>query len=102
MLKKVIKIDESYTTQVCCKCGMRKKRSLSERNFFCNCGNKMDRDLNSSVNIMTKFLYLKILLHKPSWTEESFLRKWNGFTAINSLFRSKSENGLAESIILQR
>ena len=39
--KKVIKIDESYTTQVCCKCGLRKKRLLSERNIFCNCGNKM-------------------------------------------------------------
>jgi len=98
--KKIIKIDESYTTQVCCLCGMKKKRSLSERDIFCNCGNRIDRDLNSSINIMKKYLYEKRsedLLHQPSLNEESFLRKWNGFTTINSLFRVRSKDGLVGS-----
>jgi putative transposase len=101
--KRIIKIDESYTTQTCCKCGLKKKRSLSERTIFCNCGNQLDRDLNSAVNIMKKYLYLKhaeSLLHQPSVYEESFLRKWNGFTMINSLFRSRSKEGLMGSPLL--
>jgi putative transposase len=101
--KRIIKIDESYTTQVCCSCGMRKKRSLSERDIFCDCGNQIDRDLNSAVNIMKKYLYLKhadSLLHQPSVYEESFLRKWNGFTMINSLFRTRSKEGLMGSPLL--
>ena len=101
--KRIIKIDESYTTQVCCSCGLKKKRSLSERHIFCTCGNQIDRDLNSSVNIMKKFLYLKqseSLLHQPSVYEESFLRKWNGFTMINSLFRIKSKEGFIGSPLL--
>ncbi|MHA1672732.1 MAG: zinc ribbon domain-containing protein [Promethearchaeota archaeon] len=98
--KRITKIDESYTTQTCCKCGLRKKRSLSERVIFCSCGNKIDRDLNSAVNIMKKYLYIKqseALLHQPSVYEESFLRKWNGFTMINSLFRTRSKDGLMEA-----
>ena len=101
--KRLIKIDESYTTQVCCSCGLKKKRSLSERNIFCTCGNQLDRDLNSAVNIMKKYLFRKhsdFLLHQPSVYEESFLRKWNGFTMINSLFRSKSKEGLMGSPLL--
>ncbi|MHA1673335.1 MAG: zinc ribbon domain-containing protein [Promethearchaeota archaeon] len=42
---------------LCCSCGLRKKCLLSERDIFCNCGNRMDRDLNSAVNIMKKYLY---------------------------------------------
>ncbi|MHA1452340.1 MAG: RNA-guided endonuclease InsQ/TnpB family protein [Promethearchaeota archaeon] len=101
--KRVMKIDESYTTQVCCRCGMKKKRSLSERDIFCNCGNRIDRDLNSAINIMKKYLYLKqseSLLHQPSVNEESFLHKWNGFTMIHSLFRTKSKDGLMRNLLL--
>ena len=101
--KRLIKIDESYTTQVCCRCGLRKKRSLSERDILCNCGNQMDRDLNSAVNIMKKYLYLRhseALLHQPSVNEESFLRTWNGFTMIHSLIRTRSNDGLMGSPLL--
>ncbi len=101
--KRVIKIDESYTTQVCCKCGLRKKRALSERDIFCTCGNQIDRDLNSAINIMKKYLYLKhtdSLLHQPSVYEESFLKQWKGFSMINSLFRSRSKEGLIGSPLL--
>ncbi|TXT62908.1 MAG: hypothetical protein BAJALOKI1v1_830019 [Promethearchaeota archaeon] len=44
----------------------------------------MDRDLNSAVNIMVKFLTSDDLSHHPSLKEESFLRTWKGFTATNS------------------
>ena len=101
--KKVIQIDESYTTQVCCQCGLRKKRSLAERTIFCQCGNQLDRDLNSAINIMKKYLYLHHsdnLLHQPDVNTESFLHQWNGFTTIHSLFRTKSENGLVGSPLL--
>lgn len=101
--KRIIKIDESYTTQVCCQCGLKKKRLLSERDIFCICGNRIDRDLNSAINIMKKYLYLLrsgSLLHQPSVYEEFFLRKWNGFTMINSLFRSRSKDGLIGSPLL--
>ena len=101
--KRLIKIDESYTTQVCCSCGLKKKRSLSERDIFCTCGNRIDRDLNSAINIMKKYLYLKqsdSLLHIPSVNEESFLQMWNGFSTINSPFRTKSKDGLVGSPLL--
>ena len=82
--KRVIRIDESYTTQTCAKCGRRVKRKLSERDITCDCGHQMDRDLNSAVNIMVKFLKSDELSHQPSLKEESFLHKWNGFSTTHS------------------
>jgi transposase len=77
--KRIIRIDESYTTQDCCICGTRVKRKISERTINCNCGNPMKRDQNSAVNLMERFLLNKsdhdFLLHEPSLNEESFL-KW--------------------------
>ncbi|MFX0204640.1 MAG: RNA-guided endonuclease InsQ/TnpB family protein [Candidatus Hodarchaeota archaeon] len=81
--KKVVRISEKNTTKTCCQCGRHKERKLSERIIICNCGNQLDRDLNSAINIMSKFLQEKInydfLLHQPSVNEESFLHKWKGF-----------------------
>ncbi|MBY9005927.1 MAG: transposase, partial [Candidatus Lokiarchaeota archaeon] len=57
--KRVIRIDESKTTQVCCKCGKVKKRPIFERIINCDCGNRIDRDLNSATNIMISFLSTK-------------------------------------------
>ncbi|TXT56196.1 MAG: hypothetical protein BAJALOKI1v1_1160001 [Promethearchaeota archaeon] len=57
---------------------------MSERTITCECGHKMDRDLNSAVNIMVTFLTSDDLSHQPSLKEESFLRTWKGFTATNS------------------
>ncbi|MFW9988093.1 MAG: RNA-guided endonuclease InsQ/TnpB family protein [Candidatus Odinarchaeota archaeon] len=80
--KRVIRIDESMTTKACCKCGKLKKRLIFERSITCDCGNHIDRDLNSAINIMTRFLILKhnydFLSHKSSVNEESFLIQWNG------------------------
>ena len=41
------------SSQLCCKCGHQQKMPLSERVFSCqSCGNKIDRDDNSSINIL--------------------------------------------------
>ncbi|MHA2074111.1 MAG: zinc ribbon domain-containing protein [Candidatus Hodarchaeales archaeon] len=82
--KKVVKISEENTTKICCVCGVKKERPLSERIIVCsNCGNQIDRDLNSSINILSKFIQEKkrfdFLLHEPSVNEESFLHIWKGF-----------------------
>ncbi|MHA2223844.1 MAG: RNA-guided endonuclease InsQ/TnpB family protein [Candidatus Hodarchaeales archaeon] len=77
--KKVVKIDEKNTTKTCCICGSKKDRKLSERTIKCDCGNQMDRHLNSAVNIMSRFLQMKnkygYLLHQSSVNEESFFHK---------------------------
>ncbi|MFX1501645.1 MAG: zinc ribbon domain-containing protein [Promethearchaeota archaeon] len=81
--KKVIRIDESKTTKACCKCGKLKKRTIFVRIITCDCGNRIDRDLNSAINIMIRFLSEKhkfdFLSHESSVNEESFLTQWNGF-----------------------
>ncbi len=83
--KRVIRIDESNTSQVCCNCGKKNKRAIYERVIICACGNHIDRDINSAINIMVKFLLRKkehtydFLSHQPSVNEESFLEQWDGF-----------------------
>jgi len=55
--KRIIKIDESNTSKQCCMCGNKKKLSLADRTYQCDyCGNIMNRDENSAVNIMVRFL----------------------------------------------
>ncbi|MHA2306575.1 MAG: RNA-guided endonuclease InsQ/TnpB family protein [Candidatus Hodarchaeales archaeon] len=102
--KKVVKIDEKDTTKTCCVCGLKKKQKLSERAIKCNCGNQMDRDLNSAVNIMSKFLQEKNLLHQSSVNEESFLHKWKGFLRYTANDKEKSSllgfSGLAGNPLL--
>lgn len=55
--KKVIKINERGTSKTCCACGEKKDMPLNERQYICDkCGNNIDRDRNSAVNIMQRFL----------------------------------------------
>lgn len=54
--KKIIRIDESYTSKTCCKCGKTHRMKLYNRIMSCECGNNLDRDKNSSINIMLRFL----------------------------------------------
>ena len=54
--KKVIRIDESYTSKDCCVCGVRHDMQLWNRIMKCGCGNVIDRDRNSAINIMKRFL----------------------------------------------
>ncbi len=82
--KKVIRIGEDYTTQICPECGCIEKRKLSERIIACgNCDYSNDRDLASSTNLLASFFIQKDrfddLLHEPSVNEELFLLRWKGF-----------------------
>lgn len=54
--KKVIEIDERYTSKTCYVCGNRHDMPLWKRTMECDCGNVIDRDRNSSINIMLRFL----------------------------------------------
>jgi putative transposase len=54
--KRVIKISERDTTKACCRCGKKKDMALFVRVYECDCGNIIDRDRNSAVNIMSRFL----------------------------------------------
>jgi putative transposase len=49
---KYIEVDESYTTQCCCRCGNRQKDIGSKKVYACtNCNNVIDRDVNSTITI---------------------------------------------------
>ncbi len=54
--KRVIKVGEQYTTRTCCGCGAMHDMPLWKRVMECECGVTMDRDRNSAVNIMVRFL----------------------------------------------
>ena len=56
MGKRVIEINERNTTKTCCVCGKKQDMPLSRRVYVCDCGNVMDRDRNSSINIMMRYL----------------------------------------------
>ncbi len=83
--KRVIRIGEDKTTKTCCKCGKLSKRTFYERFIICQCGNQIDRDLNSAINILVKFLQLKewneydFLSYEPSVDEELFLQICDSF-----------------------
>ncbi len=50
--KTLIKIDQYYpSTKTCSQCGRERDIKLSERTYNCECGHKMDRDLNAAINI---------------------------------------------------
>ena len=50
--KPVVKVPPAYTSQDCCVCGNRVKKSLSERTHVCKCGCILDRDENAARNIL--------------------------------------------------
>lgn len=54
--KKVIGIDERNTSKRCYVCGKEHTMPLWKRTMECDCGNVIDRDRNSSINIMMRFL----------------------------------------------
>jgi putative transposase len=62
--KKVIRIDEKYTTKTCCVCGKKHKMNIWDRTFKCPyCGFEIDRDRNSAINIMLQFF-----IQNAKWT----------------------------------
>jgi putative transposase len=52
-------LEERYTTQECCRCHARQAMPLWKRTYCCgnlDCGLVLDRDVNSAINILQRFL----------------------------------------------
>ncbi|KXB00307.1 hypothetical protein AKJ47_00860 [candidate division MSBL1 archaeon SCGC-AAA261G05] len=73
--KKVIEISENNTTKECCVCGRKEDRPLHERTVRCDCGNVMDRDKNSAVDLLNRFLSQERPVDEQSSFWEDFLRQ---------------------------
>jgi putative transposase len=54
--KRVIEINERGTSKRCYVCGKIHDMPLWKRTMVCDCGNNIDRDRNSAINIMINFL----------------------------------------------
>lgn len=54
--KRVVEISERGTSKRCCVCGKEQDMPLEKREYVCDCGNKIDRDKNSAINIMLRYL----------------------------------------------
>ena len=55
--KHYVKVDKWFpSTQLCNCCGSRKKLTLADRIYKCNCGLTIDRDLNAAINIKNEGL----------------------------------------------
>jgi putative transposase len=83
--KRVIRIDEAYSTQTCCVCGAVRHRTLSERVIQCDCGTPFDRDQNAAVNIMVWFLLQQPLVNGEPL--QDFLHGLHRHTALPHLPR---------------
>ena len=68
--KKLIKIDESYTSKTCYVCGKSHDMPLWKRNMECDCGNYIDRDRNSAINIMSNFVIVQACAYRL-WSNNS-------------------------------
>ena len=53
----VIKVNEAWTSKTCCKCGnINHDLDLSNRQYICDCGNDLNRDINGAINIYKQFM----------------------------------------------
>lgn len=57
--KYLIKVDKWYpSSQICSRCGQKKKLGLEDRWYDCTCGLSIDRDHNAAINILQEGLRL--------------------------------------------
>ena len=54
--KRIVEINERGTSKRCCCCGKEQDMPLQNRKYVCDCGNQIDRDKNSAINIMLRYL----------------------------------------------
>ena len=53
----VVKVNEAWTSKTCCKCGeINSDLTLSDRQYICDCGNNINRDINGAINIYKHFM----------------------------------------------
>ena len=73
--KRLEQIDERYTTMECCRCHQRQPMPLWKRTYRCgnsDCGLVLDRDVNSAINILQRFLaLLGPYTFSPTWLERA-------------------------------
>lgn len=50
----IIPIDPRGTSSTCSRCGLRRRKALSERSHDCSCGLLMGRDHNAAVNVLDR------------------------------------------------
>jgi len=50
--KRVVFVNPRHTSKKCSACGKKNEMELWNREINCECGNRMDRDYNASINIM--------------------------------------------------
>ncbi|MFX1285549.1 MAG: RNA-guided endonuclease InsQ/TnpB family protein [Promethearchaeota archaeon] len=95
--KRVTVIDERDTTKTCSVCGYIKERmSLSERIYHCEvCEIVLDRDHNSAINIMKRFLS-----HNALWTGyQSFLSRIDNLRyTVNGKTKVSPHQGFGELV----
>lgn len=54
---KVVKVNEAWTSKTCCKCGnINHDLNLTDRQYICDCGNDLNRDINGAINIYKQFV----------------------------------------------
>jgi putative transposase len=62
--KELITLDERDTSKTCSRCGAMQPMPLYKRTYHCgNCGLMMDRDDNSAVNLLQRFLARLVATH---------------------------------------
>ena len=54
--KRVVEISERGTSKECYRCKKEHDMPLENREYVCDCGNVIDRDKNSAINIMLRYL----------------------------------------------
>jgi putative transposase len=79
--KRVIEISEEGTTKTCCVCGKKYDMKIWDRTMSCDCGNELDRDKNSAINIMVRFLSQNASVDRLLSFKESILRQTGLATA---------------------
>ncbi len=53
---KLIKVNEAWTSKTCCNCGsINYDQTLEDREYICDCGLKINRDLNGAINIFKRY-----------------------------------------------
>ncbi len=53
----VIKVNEAWTSKTCCKCGnINYDLNINDRQYICDCGNDINRDINGAINIYKHFV----------------------------------------------
>ena len=53
----VIKVNEAWTSKTCCKCNsINYDLDLNDRQYICDCGNNINRDINGAINIYKHFM----------------------------------------------